>query len=95
MEVTASLPDMLLVVLVVVAFAVAFIAFYLNSQKALKGSVKNGNTVLICGTRGSGKTSLLSRLVNDGGIDDDLKTQISQQQNSYPWNEYELVDVQR
>ena len=81
--------------LVIIAIACMFIGFYLNSSKALKGSVKNGNTVLICGTKGSGKTSLLSRLVNKGEIDADLKTQTSQQHNSYPWNEYELVDVQK
>ena len=96
-EASINLPEnMLIVVLIVVFVACAFIAFYLNSNKALKGSVKNGNTVLICGTRGSGKTSLLTRLVNDGKIDDSLKTQISQERNIHPFSDgYELIDVQK
>jgi len=86
----------MLLVFIVIALALAALAvfFLVNSKKALAGSVKNGNTVLICGTRGSGKTTLLSRIINENP-DQYLKTQTSQIENNvqYKSGAYVLTDI--
>jgi len=85
---------MLLVFIVVAAVLLALAFFLLQSKKALAGSVKNGNTILICGTRGSGKTTLLSRILNESP-DHQLQTQTSQIENNIGFKSgvYELADI--
>merc|ERR1712226_173164 len=61
------------------------------------GSIKYGKSIIFCGSRDSGKTTLLSRIVNKSVKKaPTLRTQTSQIQNTYPFglnDSYNLVDI--
>merc|ERR1712226_1260703 len=61
------------------------------------GSIKYGKSIIFCGSRDSGKTTLLSGIVNKSVKKaPTLRTQTSQIQNTYPFglnDSYNLVDI--
>jgi len=85
----------MLYLILVLVFFITLAFFYVQSKRALSKSVVNGSSIIFCGTIGSGKTSLLSRVVSDGEIDHGMRTQTSQQENTHPWknDDFKLVDI--
>ena len=71
--------------------AILFLKFILVNKK----SIKNNKSIIFCGTRDSGKTTLLARVVN-GKIDNsnNFKTQTSQNFNVHPWRAAESTKTE-
>lgn len=72
---------MLYVLLTIVLISsIIFLKLFLVNKK----SIKNNKSILFCGAKDSGKTTLLARVVN-AKVDVSLKTQTSQLNNIHPW----------
>jgi len=83
-----------IIILSIILFASLFFLKFKFSTSS--SSIKNSTKIIFCGTRHSGKTTLLSRIVNGKPENKVLKTQTSQSENVYPFGEegkFSLVDV--
>jgi len=70
----------LVLLAIILVSSIIFLKLFLANKK----SIKNNKSILFCGTKDSGKTTLLARVVN-AKVDVSLKTQTSQLNNIHPW----------